>query len=212
MRIKNARWTKFKTEIIDSGLYTRSGTEIGLSEGILKFVEKNGDYFPKKISNRDIPEICLTASCDKEIDYPSLNKFVFNCLPKNWLIGNYKKIYRGHILDKTIRKNAASGGIITGIQTYLLHNGQIDGAITLRMKKNKPHLAEPIIASSKKEILNGAQSKYTISPINQILSELPGRYRSIAYTGLPEQVATIRKLQKLKHKSTKNIFTITMFH
>ena len=47
MRIKNARWTKFKTEIIDSGLYTRSGTEIGLSEGILKFVEKNGDYFPK---------------------------------------------------------------------------------------------------------------------------------------------------------------------
>ena len=213
MQTRNTNWTKFRREIIDSGLYTRSGTEIGLSEGILKFVEKNGDYLPVKTSDHDIPTICLTASCDKEINYPDLNKFVFDRLPKNWLIGNYKKIYRGYILDETIRKNAASGGIITGIQAYLLDNEQIDGAITLRMKKNKPYLAKPIIANSKKEILNGAQSKYTISPINQILSELPGKYHSLAYTGLPEQIATIRKLQQLKHKSVKNInYTLGLFY
>lgn len=205
MAFENTNWKKFKTEIIDSGLYTRSGTEVGVSNGALKLVEKNGDYILEKTTDDDIPEICLSACSDLEIDYPKLNKFVFGKLPDNWLLGNYKKIYRGYITDETIRKNAASGGIMSGIQSYLLDQKKVDGAITLRMKKDKPYLAEPIIATSREEILSGAQSKYTISPINQILATLPGSYNSLVYTGLPEQIAAIRKLQMLGHASVKNI-------
>jgi len=81
----------------------------------------------------------------------------------------------------------------------------VDGVITLKMREDKPYFTEPIIATTKKEVLSGAQSKYATAPLNQILAYLPGSYSSLVYTGLPPEVAAIRKLQQLKHESVKNI-------
>src|SRR3989338_5026849 len=198
-------WEKLKNDILDTDLYTRSGTEAGVSNGVLKLEEKNGDYLTVKVSDNDIPEIAYRASSDLTINYPELNKFVFGKMPESWLIGNYIKIYIGYWNDEKIRKNGASGGVLSGLQLYLLQQGMVDGAITLRMRRDKPYLTEPIIASAEEEILEGAQSKYTTAPLNQILSELPGQYKSIVYTGLPEEIATIRKLQALNHPSVGTI-------
>ncbi|PIR41818.1 MAG: hypothetical protein COV30_01340 [Candidatus Yanofskybacteria bacterium CG10_big_fil_rev_8_21_14_0_10_37_15] len=190
---------------LNTDLHTRSGTEVGISGGALRLEEKDGDYLVIKTANNDIPEICLKASSDLGINYPKLNKFIFGKLPENWLIGNYKKIFVGHTTDESIRRNGASAGIVSGMQLYLLDKNMIDGAVTLRMRKDKPYLTEPIIATTKQEILEGAQSKYATSPVNQILSQMPGPYKSLSYTGLPEQIASIRKLQALNHESVKSI-------
>ena len=198
-------WEKLKNEILDTDLYTRSGTEVGVSEGTLILEEKDGDYLCKKISDGDIPEASYIANTDKGIPYPKLNEFVFGQHPKNWLIGNYKKIFIGHWKDEKIRRNGASGGVLSGIQLYLLNKELADGAITLRMRKDKPYLTEPIMATTELEILEGAQSKYTTAPLNQILSQLPGNYRSLVYTGLPEEIGAIRMLQIVNHPSVKNI-------
>ncbi len=198
-------WDKLKKEIIDTDLYSRSGTEVGVSGGVLDLKEKNGDYYPIKLLDRDIPEISCKASSDKYINYPKLNKFVFGKLPESWLVGEYKKIFIGHIKNKNVRRNASSGGIVTGAQKYLLQKKLVDGVITTKMKKDQPYLSESIIATSTDEILGGAQSKYVISPTNLILRDLPGKYNSLVYTGLPEQIASIRKLQYYKHDSVKNI-------
>lgn len=198
-------WEKFKKEILETNLYTRSGTEVGVSNGSLELKEKDGDYFPVLKTKGDIPEICYKSSSDFGINYPKLNKYIFGKLPPNWLIGNYEKIFIGYCTNKEIRKNAASGGIITGCQTYLLDNKKVDGVITTAMREDKPYLSAPIIAETKKEILNGSQSKYSISPTNLILKDLPGKYKSLSYTGLPEQIASIRKLQMAQHESVKNI-------
>ncbi len=204
-------WEKLKNEILDTDLYTRSGTEVGVSGNTLRLEEKNGDYFPVKVSDSDIPEISYRASSDLIINYPELNRFVFSTLPQSWLIGNYKKIFVGHITDEKIRRNSSSGGILSGIQLYLLRSGKIDGAITLRMRHDKPYLTEPIIAQTEEEIIEGAQSKYTTAPLNQILARLPGNYKSLSYTGLPEQIASIRKLQMWDHASVKPIKYILGF-
>ncbi len=204
-------WEKLKNEILDTDLYTRSGTEVGVSNGTLKLEERDGDYFTVKVSDEDIPEVSYRASSDLVTNYPKLNQFVFGKLPKNWLIGNYKKIFVGHIINKDIRRNASSGGIISGTQLYLLKKGVIEGAITLRMRYDKPYLTEPIIAKDEEDIREGAQSKYTTAPLNQILAELPGSYQSLSYTGLPEQIASIRKLQILGHPSVKPIQYILGF-
>src|SRR3989339_132159 len=105
-------WDKLKKEIIDTDLYSRSGTEVGVSGGVLDLKEKNGDYYPIKLLDRDIPEISCKASSDKYINYPKLNKFVFGKLPESWLVGEYKKIFIGHIKNKNVRRNASSGGIV----------------------------------------------------------------------------------------------------
>ncbi len=206
-------WNKFEKEILNTDLYTRSGTEVGVSNNVLKLVEKNGDYSVEKTSTEDVPEIVYSSSCDNAVNYPEINKKIFGHYPKNWLVGNYKKIFIGHITDEEIRKNASSGGIISGIQLYLLKNQLIDGAISLRMRKDKPYLTEPFIAQNRRDVLAGAQSKYTVAPVNQILNFLPGDYKSLSYTGLPEQIAAIRKLQIAEHKSIKNInFILGIFY
>lgn len=197
-------WDKLQ-KIINSDLYTRSGTEVGVAQGTLKLEEKGGDYWPVKITTGDIPALSWQANTDLDCNYPQLCRHAFGELPKNWLIGVYKKIYLGHFNDPAIRRNASSGGIISGSQLYLLENRKIEGAITLSMRTDKPWLAEPIIATDRPMILAGAQSKYTISPLNQILAKLPGHYQSLAYTGLPEQIAAIRKLQILKPEMVKPI-------
>lgn len=204
-------WEKLKNEILDTDLYTRSGTEVGVSDDTLKLEERDGDYFPVKTSKKNIPEISYTSSTDLISNYPKLNEFVFGKLPDNWLIGNYKKIFVGHIIDEDIRRNASSGGIISGTQLYLLKKNKIEGAITLRMRHDKPYFTEPIIANTETAILESAQSKYTIAPLNQILAELPGKYASLSYTGLPEQIASIRKLQILNHPSVRPIKYILGF-
>lgn len=197
-------WEKLKKEILETDLYTRSGTETGVSNGALELEEIDGDYFPRKTGNEDIPQECYTASSDLDIDYPALNKFVFGRLPENWLVGNYKKIFIGHMTDESVRRNGASGGIISGAQAYLLEQGKIEGAVTLQMREDKPYLTRPVIAETREEILKGAQSKYTTAPVNQILSQT-GRYSSLAYTGLPEQIASVRKLQNINHPSVSPI-------
>lgn len=198
-------WNKLNREILKTDLYSRSGTEVGVSKGALKLKEVNGDYVVVKTNKIRVPKISYVANCDRYLNYPELNRFVFGKLPKTWLIGNYQKIFRGYCKNDDIRHNASSGGVVTGSQSYLLANGLIDGAITLRSREDKPYLNEPIVASSTKEILSASQSKYCISPVNHVLADLPGKYKSLAYVGLPEQVSAIRKLQLLKHKSVKNI-------
>ena len=107
-------WEILKEKILNTDLYTRSGTEVGVSDGTLKLEEKDGGYFTRKTVDGDIPEICLKASSDLGINYPKLNEFVFGKIPENWLIGNYKKIFIGHVNDNAIRRNGASAGIISG--------------------------------------------------------------------------------------------------
>jgi coenzyme F420 hydrogenase subunit beta len=197
-------WERLKTEILDTDLYTRSGTEVGVSNGTLRLEEADGDYRVHKVGEGDIPEVCFSASSDLGIDYPSLNQFVFGAHPQNWLVGNYRKIFIGHMTDERIRRNGASGGVMSGTQLYLLEHGLVEGAITLRMRKDKPYLTEPIIATTPEEIRESAQSKYTTAPINQILKE-SGNFSSLVYSGLPEEIASIRKLQHIRHPSAQPI-------
>ncbi|HOI31928.1 MAG TPA: Coenzyme F420 hydrogenase/dehydrogenase, beta subunit C-terminal domain, partial [Bacteroidales bacterium] len=55
------------------------------------------------------------------------------------------------------------------------------------------------------EVLLGAQSKYIISSTNDILPEIEAFDGKLAYVGLPGQIQSIRKLQRMKHPSVKNI-------
>jgi len=206
-------WEKLKNNVLDTPLYSRSGTEVGVSGGALRLEEKNGDYAVVKTAEGDIPEIAYRASTDHATDYPALNEFVFSKHPENWLIGNYRKIFVGHMTDERIRRNSSSGGILSGTQSYLLRTGKIDGAVTLRMRADTPYLTEPVIARTEEDIFAGAQSKYTVAPVNQILAKLPDGLASVAYTGLPEQIASVRKLQKMNHPSVANItYVLGMFY
>lgn len=198
-------WDLLNREIINSGLYSQSGTEIASSMGTMEIKEHDGVFTTEITEKSNVPQESFVSSPDLYVNYPELNKYVFGRLPTSWLIGNYLKIYVGYFNNEIVRRNGASAGIISGTQKYLLENKMVDGVVTTKMSSRKPYLPVPTVATSDKGILLGAQSKYTPVPLNTILGKKTQKYRKLAYTGLPHHIAGLRKLQQMKSSLTRNI-------
>lgn len=199
-------WNKLEQEVIKPGLCTQCGSCVGLSKGLLEFNERKGILLPARTDkNGKIGKECYYACPARYCDYPALNLFVFGKVPENWLSGAVKKSYVGYSSDASIRRDGASGGVITTVLVHLLETGKIKGAICLKIGKTFPYKAEPVIARTTGEIIACAQSVYSVTPTNAILSQLETEEGPFAYVGLPDQVASIRKLQRLKHKGALKI-------
>ncbi|MBI3331833.1 Coenzyme F420 hydrogenase/dehydrogenase, beta subunit C-terminal domain [Candidatus Peregrinibacteria bacterium] len=199
-------WAKIEEEIIRPGLSMHSGTEIGLSKGTLTLSDPDGAALPAPTGKGPIPQICYDASPEVRPSYPAMNRAVFGkSEPKSLLLGEYRRIAIAHSTDEAIRRNAASGGVLTAALMHLLEEKKIRGAVVLTMDQKHPWRAVPMIARTKEEILASAQSKYAVSPVNTILDRLEQEEGPLAYVGLPHQVFAIRRLQQLKHPSVAAI-------
>ena len=195
-------------QVIDKGLCTRCGACVGLSKGKITFEDKTGKYLPH--INTDLTaeegERIWNACSGKEVNWPELTKSSF---PENETVhpylGAYRELNIGWATDFAVRRAAGSAGVITTTLMYLLEKGLIDGAVVLGMDEKEPWHNKSYIATSKEEILRGAQSKYTISSNNEILDEIERFDGNLAYVGLPCQVHSIRKLQAANDPSVKNI-------
>ncbi len=194
--------------IMQSHLCNRCGSCVGLSDGAIEFKDKEGRYQPhfvKEISPENLSRV-LTACTGKYFNFPEYRtKFYPQSSHFHLYSGAYESISIGHAVDENIRRTGASGGIISALLIYLLEQKKIDGAVVLRMSPEKPWLSEPHIATTKAEILDAAQSKYTISSVNEILSQTAQFAGRLAFVGIPPQVQSIRKLQSINDPSVKNI-------
>jgi len=142
----------------------------------------------------------------KQFNFPDFRKeFYPDAAHFHAFIGPYERIGIGYAVDPLVRHEGASGGIISAILIWLLKQKKIDGAVVLGMSKTEPWLTQAFIATTAEEVLQGAQSKYIISSTNDILPEIEAFNGKLAYVGLPAQIQSIRKLQRMKHPSVKNI-------
>jgi len=181
---------------------------VGLSGGKIVFANREGNYLPRMVAEIDTKTADrIWAACSgKEFNFAEYNKFLYKeAAHFHTYTGSYQNIYIGYSTDEHIRHNAASGGILSAVLIYLLEKGKIDGVVTLRMSHQKPWLSQAFIATTKHEILEAAQSKYTISSVNEILTEVEKFDGPLAYVGIPPQVQSIRKLQKNNDPAVKNI-------
>ena len=194
-----------------SELCSRCGSCVALSGGKVKFIDREGKYLPQikiELSEEEIKTI--HAACPgKEFNFPYYHSKLFpESTNHHNYIGSYESIFIGFATDEEVRRNAASGGILSAILIYLLNEKLVDGVITTRMSKTKPWLTEPFIAKTRNEVLEAAQSKYIITSVNEILVESSGFKGKLAYIGLPSQVHSIRKLQESDHPFVQNIHFI----
>ncbi len=111
----------------------------------------------------------------------------------------------GYSRQPEIRRRGASGGVITQTLVYLLEQKLIDGAIVVRQGRPQPWQAEVTVARSPAEILAASQSVYAPVPVNTILAQLEGVEGRLAYVGLPDQVASLRRLQQLGHPAASQV-------
>jgi coenzyme F420 hydrogenase subunit beta len=164
-------------------------------------VETAGGPLPAPIGDQPVtlPDYALSCCPGHGIDYPALNEALFDRLPDNWLAGNYRRLFLGYSALPDIRRQGASGGVITQILVDLLEQGQIDGAVVVRQGSPRPWEAEPIIATTVDDIRACSQSIYRPVPVNTLLAETSRFDGRLAYVGLPDQVASLRKLQQIGH-------------
>ncbi len=200
-------WLHLKRNVIDSGLCTHCGTCVGLSNGTLNMQTTDRGPLPTVSSAApgSLPQIAYDACPGKGVDFMALNKSIFGADADNRLLGSYRRIGIGYAAEPDIRRNGASGGVITRTLIHLLESGQIDGAVMVRQGTPRPWEAEPIIACKREEILAASQSVYAPIPVNAILDRTAAFDGNLAFVGLPDQVAAIRVLQQAGHASVANI-------
>lgn len=200
-------WPRLQAEVIRPGLCTHCGSCVGLSHGSLTM--QSGDFGPLPAACSPgpvmLPEAAYAACPGKGLNYPALNRDLFGALPSNWPAGHVRRSYIGYASDPAIRRLGASGGVITRTLLYLLESGRIDGAVVVRQGVPRPWHASPVIATTAQEICAAAQSVYAPVPVNTLLDEMAAFTGTLAYVGLPDQVASLRRLQQLGHPAAAKV-------
>jgi coenzyme F420 hydrogenase subunit beta len=203
---------EIQRKVIETGLCTSCGTCIGICPiSIIGFDEHTK---PKINDDCNNCGLCTELCPAYEFDFKFFENFIYdNEIVVNELIGGYKKLFVGYTKFKEVREKASGGGIITSLLISALDKGLIDGAIVVKMDDENPISPKPFIARNGEEILEAAQSKYILTPINSILKILRNERGRFAFVGLPCQVHAIRKIQmkSLKKYTRKIEFVIGLF-
>lgn len=112
------------------------------------------------------------------------------------VLGNYKTAVSARSTDADILKYSQDGGIVTQLFAYALEEGIIDGAIVAG-PGDEPFKPEPLVATTKAELLAARGTKYTISPNMALIKEATRSYGldRIGIVGTPCQMQAVRKAQ-----------------
>ncbi|HXF63723.1 MAG TPA: coenzyme F420 hydrogenase/dehydrogenase beta subunit N-terminal domain-containing protein, partial [Caldilineaceae bacterium] len=197
-------WQRLQAEVIRPGLCTHCGLCVGLSGGALTMQPSAqgplpAPTLPEELRPVTLPPEAYLACPGKGLNYPDLNDSLFGGPPPSWLAGHVRRCYLGYAADPAIRRAGASGGVITRTLLYLLEQGRIDGAVVVRQGIPHPCQASPVLAATPDEIRAASQSVYAPVPVNALLDQMAAFDGVLAYVGLPDQVAALRRLQQLGH-------------
>ena len=112
------------------------------------------------------------------------------------VLGNYKTALSARATDAEILNGSQDGGIVTQLFAYALEEGIIDGAI-VAAAGDEPWKPEPVVATTKAELLAARGTKYTISPNMMLIKEATRSYGldKVGIVGTPCQMQALRKAQ-----------------
>ena len=143
--------------------------------------------------------ICYQICPGKNVPLKDLDRFLFGRERdlKVEFLGIIKACYQANAADPEIRAKGASGGVVTALLVYALEKRLISAANVIVFDKEQPWKAKPMLATTREEIINAAQSKYVIVPANAALTkpEVSNLSGALACVGLPCHVHGIQKLR-----------------
>lgn len=102
----------------------------------------------------------------------------------------------GHAADPALRRNASSGGALSALLAHLLATGQVDAVLETGADRDLPYGNATVIATSGKDVLAVAGSRYAPSAPLAGLRDHLARHGRLAFVGKPCDVAALRRLQR----------------
>ena len=114
--------------------------------------------------------------------------------------GHVKELYTGFSNSKVIRQNGSSGGVLTGLLTYMLENNVVDGVIQIGASNKFPLQNEVKIVKSSEELIQNAGSRYAPSAPLSVIRSLIGDGNRYAIVAKPCDISSMRSLVESDHK------------
>lgn len=138
--------------------------------------------------------ICY-GTCPQVVDPNSLQIPVFGAPPNDELIGTYRHALSVEANDPGIKVRAQDGGAVTALLSSLLEIGYIDAAIVTGTAE-APWYPAAKVATTPKEVLECAGTKYSRGPISLGLREAVNMYyrKKVAVVGTPCQIIASRRM------------------
>ncbi len=139
--------------------------------------------------------ICY-EQCQHMANNWDLAEKVFGRKPKTDGIGIYSESYSAKSRSPDVQAVGHDGGTITEILSVLLDVGYIDGAVVMGIG-DAPWLPWPMVARTRRDVMEGAGSKYAPGPALLGLRDAVELYscEQLAIVGLPCQIKAIRRMQ-----------------
>jgi len=159
--------------------------------------------------------ICAQVCPRYRLSVPELERFVFDRERRNdEEFGIFRRTVVAQTADQKIRKVCQDGGVVTTLLVCALNKGLIDGAVLSGVSETEPLKAVPKLATTMKEIVDCAGTRYTYSPSMLALKEgILQKKKSLAFVGTPDQIQAFRRIQALplKKYSEAVAFTVGVF-
>ena len=110
--------------------------------------------------------------------------------------GVFRRITIARAKPTDIQNACQDGGAATAMLIAALQNGLINGAVVAAKSSETPFLPIPIIATTPKQIIESAGTKYTCaSSILALPKESKQKNLILAFVGTPCQIHALRKMQ-----------------
>jgi coenzyme F420 hydrogenase subunit beta len=182
------------TKVIESGKCAGCGACVVVCPfGCLEYAKGK----PNLIKECKICGICAQVCPRYEWELAKVEKFVFNRKRRpDEEFGVNRRLAIAQATDERILKVRQDGGVATALLSFALEKGLIDGAIVAGSSSEKPFYPAPKLATTFKDLLESAGTKYSCSPnLLPLTDVLKQKKVTVAFVGTPCQIHAIRNLQ-----------------
>jgi coenzyme F420 hydrogenase subunit beta len=141
--------------------------------------------------------ICAQVCPRYEWDLAKTEKFVFGRERRpDEEFGVYRRLAIAQATDDKVVKVGQDGGVATALLLCALETKLIDSALVAGTDAEKPFYPIPKLATTARELLDAAGTKYFCSPTLLDLAEvLKQKKASTAFVGTPCQIHAVRNMQ-----------------
>jgi len=167
---------------------------------------------PRLVEECETCGICPKVCPQYDWSWSKAEEFVFGRQRKeNEEFGIYRRLVLAQATDKKILGRCQDGGVVTALLTYALQNSIVEGLALSGFAENIPLYPMPKLATTPREVLESAGTRYSYSPNMLVLQEgVKQRKKSLAFVGTPCQIHAIRKIQMLPLKKYSNPLQFTV--
>jgi coenzyme F420 hydrogenase subunit beta len=155
------------------------------------------EHKPEVVKECKVCGICPQVCPRYELPWIALEEFLFGRKSKDDEdFGVYQRLAIAQATDKNILRVCQDGGVASALLTYAMKSGIIDGVASCGVSEEKPLYPMPKLATTQKDVLACAGTRYFYSPNLLAFQEgVKQNNRCLAFVGTPCQIHAIRRIQ-----------------